>query len=114
MISLRARYISISLACWLACVFAPTRLSAADVVTYRCALAIDSVIAELDSQAENPITQLALARIDEDSGVFVCVRADANTLYVRLQAPDMKPGENKLVFKIDASTYQVLKTTYGP
>lgn len=98
----------------LAAVILPARLNAADVVSFRCALAIDAVIAELDNQATNPVTQQALERVDEDSGEFVCVRADAKILLVRLQAPDMLSTESKLVFTIDARTYKVLKTTYGP
>ncbi len=105
---------AIALALALACGMLPARLVAADVVSYRCALALDAVIAELDSQAKNAVTQKALQRIDEDSGEFVCVLADADTIYVRLQAPDMLSSESKLVFTIDAHSYEVLKTTYGP
>ena len=85
-----------------------------EVISFRCALALDAVVAELDTQAENRITQQALDRIDEDSGEFVCVRADAATIVVRLQSPDMAPTEGKLVFTVDARTYRVLKTYFGP
>lgn len=114
MIPAVARNAAIALALGTAAGVLPDRLSAADVVSFRCALAIDAVISELDSQAKNPVTQQALERVDEDSGEFVCVLADADTILVRLQAPDMLSVESKLVFTIDARTYKVLKTTYGP
>jgi hypothetical protein len=86
----------------------------AEVISFRCALALDAVVAELDTQAENRVTQQALDRIDEDSGEFVCVRADEKTIVVRLQSPDMAPTEGKLIFTVDARTYRVLKTYFGP
>jgi hypothetical protein len=85
-----------------------------EIISFRCALALDAVVAELDTQAENPVTQQALDRIDEDRGEFVCVRADETTIVVRLQSPDMAPTEGKLVFTVDARTYRVLKTYFGP
>lgn len=111
MIPAIARNTAIALIFGLAC---STRLAAADVVSYRCALALDAVLAELNSQAQNPVTQQALERIEEDSGEFVCVLADAKTIFVRLQSPDMVSTDSKLVFIIDARSYEVLKTTYGP
>jgi len=114
MIPAVVRNAAIALACGLACGILPARLAAADVVSFRCALALDAVIAELDSQAQNPVTQQALERIDEDSGEFICILADAKTIFVRLQAPDMVSTDSKLVFTVDARTYEVLKTYYGP
>ncbi len=109
-----ARNAAISLAFGLAAGILPARLTAADVISFRCALAVEAVLAELDKQARNPVTQKALERVGEDNGEFICVRVDADTILMRLQAPDMLPEEGKLVFTIDAHTYKVLKTTYGP
>ena len=114
MIPTFARNLAIALAFGPAAGILPARLSAADVISFRCALAIDAVLSELDKQAKNPVTQKALERANEDTGEFVCVRADADTILVRLQAPNMLPEEGKLVFTIDARTYKVTKTTYGP
>lgn len=114
MIAAVARNSALALAFGLAAGMLPTRLAAADVISFRCALALDAVLGELDKQAKNPVTQKALERAGEDTGEFVCVRADADTILVRLQAPDMLAEEGKLVFTIDARTYEVLKTTYGP
>lgn len=85
-----------------------------ETVSFRCVLAFDAVLAELDRQAENPVTQEALERIDEDRGEFVCVRADAKTIVVRLQSPDLAPTEGRLLFTVDPRTYRVLKTYFGP
>jgi len=97
-------------ACWGARAQQPDE----EVVSFRCTMALDAVISALDSQAGNPVTQQALDRIDEDSGEFVCIRVDAKTIAVRLQTPDMSPTEGKLVFTVDARTYEVLKTYFGP
>lgn len=86
---------------------------AEETVSFRCGLAIDAVIAEMDSQSENPITQEALSRIDEDNGQFVCRFTDDGKIYVRLQTLDMTPADNRLVISLDAATYRVLKTYYG-
>ena len=86
----------------------------AEVVSFRCVLALDAVLAELDRQADNPVIEQALARIDEDRGEFVCARADAATIVVRLQSPDLAPAEGKLVFTVDPATYRVMKTYFGP
>ena len=85
-----------------------------ETVSFSCGLAIDAVIAEMDSQATNPVTQEALDNIDENTGQFVCIQTDRSTIYVRLQSVDMQPTDNKLVFTVDAGRYLVLKTYYGP
>ena len=85
-----------------------------ETVSFRCVLAFDAVLAELDRQAENPVTQQALERIDEDNGQFVCVRANDRTIVVRLQPPDLAPTEGRLIFTVDPATYRVMKTYFGP
>ena len=98
----------------LACPGTHAQQAEPEIISFRCALALDAVVAELDTQAENPVTQQALERIDEDRGEFICVRADQTTIVVRLQSPDMTPTEGRLVFTVDARTYRVLKTYFGP
>lgn len=112
MLSIVTRRLAPALALGFACFAAQAQ--EAEVISFRCTLALDAVIAELDTQASNPVTQQALERIDEDSGEFVCIRADEKTIFVRLQAPGMVATESKLVFTVDARTYEVLKTYYGP
>ena len=85
-----------------------------ETVSFRCVLAFDAVLAELDKQAENPVTQQALERIDEDRGQFVCVRANDETIVVRLLPPDLGPTEGRLIFTVDPATYRVMKTYFGP
>ena len=85
-----------------------------EIVSFRCVLAFDAVLAELDRQAENPVTQQALERIDEERGEFVCVRARDETIVVRLQSPDLAPTEGRLIFTVDPATYRVMKTYFGP
>ena len=97
-----------------ACCGAGAQQADGEVVSFRCTMALDAVISELDRQSSNPVTQQALDRIDEDNGEFVCIRADAKTIAVRLQTPGMSPTESKLVFTVDTRTYKVLKTYYGP
>ena len=86
----------------------------AEIVSFRCSLAIDATFAELDRQAHNPVTQDAMSRIDENSGQFVCIKGHDSKIYVRLQSTDMVPSDNKLVFTIDTRSYKVIKTLYGP
>ena len=84
------------------------------IVSFRCVLALDAVLAELDRQSENLVIKEALERIDEDRGEFVCVHVDAKTIVVRLQSPDLAVTEGKLVFTVDPVTYRILKTYFGP
>lgn len=84
-----------------------------EVVSFRCSLAIDAVIAEMDKQSENLVTQEALSKINEKNGEFVCIQTDDSKMSVRLQYKEMKPTDNRLVFTIDVKTYRVLKTYYG-
>lgn len=98
----------------LACHGVQAQQAEPEIVSFSCALALDAVVAELDTQAENRITQQALERIEVESGEFVCLRADEKTIVVRLQSPDMAPTEGKLIFTVDAQTYRVLKTYFGP
>ncbi len=87
--------------------------SSEEVVSFRCSLAIDAVIAEMDKQAENLVTQEALSQINEKNGEFVCIQTDDSKMFVRLQSKEMKATDNRLVFTIDVNTYRVLKTFYG-
>jgi hypothetical protein len=84
-----------------------------EVVSFRCSLAIDAVIAEMDKQAENLVTQEALSQVNEKNGEFVCIQTDDSKMFVRLQSKEMKATDNRLVFTIDVKTYRVLKTFYG-
>jgi hypothetical protein len=97
-----------------ACCGASAQQSDGQVVSFRCALALDAVIAELDKQTNNPVTRQALERSGEENGEFVCIQGDQRTIIVRLQSPDMGPTEGRLVFSVDARTYKVLKTYFGP
>ncbi len=84
-----------------------------EVVSFKCSLAIDAVIAEMDKQASNPVTQEALSKINDNNGEFVCIQTDESKMYVRLQSKEMTAADNRLVFTIDTKTYSVLKTYYG-
>jgi hypothetical protein len=112
--SVTARRLAIALLAGLAWSAAIAQQAPSEVVSFRCGLALDAVIAELDKQAENPVTQQALERLGEDQGEFVCVRTDDRTIVVYLLARDRSVLEGKLVFTVDARTYEVLKTYYGP
>ena len=85
---------------------------ATEVVSFRCALAIDAALAELDKQV-NPIIGEALSTIDDVNGQLVCIQMSSKEIQVRLQSTDMTSADNRLVFSIDANTYTVLKTFYG-
>ena len=87
--------------------------SPTEVVSFKCGLAIDAVFAALDTQAENPITQEAMAKIDESNGEFVCIPGDGSKIFVRVQSREMTDIENRLVFTVDTSTYRVVKTLFG-
>ena len=92
----------------------PARAQAADeVVSFRCALAIDAVLARLDEDADNKVIREALSDIDDVNGQLVCIAIDAEEIQVRLQSTDMHPNDNRLVFSLDARTYVVNKTFYG-
>jgi len=82
-------------------------------VSFRCALAIDAVLARLDEQTENLVIKQALDRITEQNGQLVCISMNDNEIQVRLQASDMTAADNRLVFSLDAKTYKVRKTYYG-
>ena len=84
-----------------------------ELVSFRCALAIDAVLAKLDESAENLIIQQALASINDDNGQLVCIPINAGEIQVRLQTTDMTRADNRLVFSLDAKTYSVRKTFYG-
>ncbi len=84
------------------------------VISFECGLAIDAVFAEIDRQSNNPVTQEAVASINEKNGQFVCFQTAPNSIYVRLQSKDMKAGDNKLLFLVNTNTYRVSKTFYGP
>ena len=86
---------------------------AEEVVSFRCALAIDAVLSELDNSAENLVIQQALSTIDDVNGQLVCISIDDREIQVRLQSTDMHPNDNRLVFSLDARTYVVKKTFYG-
>jgi hypothetical protein len=90
--------------------------SAEELVSLKCARAIDAALAELDDldqQAENLIIKDVLSNIDDSNGELVCIPMSAAEIQVRLQSTDMGYADNRLVFSIDAKTYTVLKTFYG-
>lgn len=88
-------------------------VSAEEVISFRCGLAIDAVIAEMDKQAGNLVTQEALSKIDDENGEFVCVQTEESKLIVHLQSKQMSATESRLIFTVDPQTYRVLKTYYG-
>jgi hypothetical protein len=87
--------------------------SAEELVSFKCARAIDAALAELDEQAENLVIKEVLSTIDDVNGQLVCIPMSASEIQVRLQSTDMGYSDNRLVFSIDAKTYTVLKTFYG-
>ncbi len=90
--------------------------SAEELVSFKCARAIEAALAkldELDQQAENLVIKDVLSKIDDSNGQLVCIPMSANEIQVRLQSTDMGYSDNRLVFSIDAKTYTVLKTFYG-
>ena len=94
--------------------FAGAQENKVEIVSFRCSLAIDAVFAELDRQADNPVTAEALQKVDENSAEFVCGHVSEDKILVRLQSPDMSATDKKLVFTVDTRTYAVTKTHYGP
>jgi hypothetical protein len=84
-----------------------------ELVSFRCALAIDAVLAKLDEEAQNLVIKQALSTIDDKNGQMVCISMNADEMQVRLQSTDMKDSDNRLVFSLDAKTYKVRKTFYG-
>ena len=87
--------------------------SAEEVVSFRCGLAIDAAIAEMDRQSGNLVTQEALSKINDENGEFVCVQTEQSKLFVRLQSKEMSATESRLIFTVDPRTYRVTKTYYG-
>mgnify|MGYP007062856958 CR=1 FL=1 len=88
-------------------------LGAEELVSFRCALAIKAVFAELDEKSKNLVIQEALSSIDDVNGQLVCIPISANEIQVRLQSSEMSGADNRLVFSLDAKTYVVRKTFYG-
>jgi len=84
-----------------------------ELVSFRCALAIDAVLARLDEQTQNLVIQQALESINDKNGQLVCIYMSADEIQVRLQSTDMTSADNRLVFSLDAKTYSVRKTFYG-
>jgi len=84
-----------------------------ELVSFRCALAIDAVLAELDSNSNNLVIQQALQHIDDVNGQLVCIPMSADEIQVRMQSTEMTGNDNRLVFSLDAKTYKVRKTFYG-
>ncbi len=87
--------------------------AAGELVSFRCARAIDATLAHLDEQAENLIIKEVLSKIDDVNGQLVCIPMSASEIQVRLQSTDMGYFDNRLVLSIDPKTYKVLKTFYG-
>jgi hypothetical protein len=87
--------------------------SAEELVSFKCARAIDAALTQLDEQAENLVIKDVLSKIDDSNGQLVCIPMSAKEIQVRLQSTDMGYSDNRLVFSIDAKTYTVLKTFYG-
>ena len=86
---------------------------AEELVSFRCALAIDAVLAELDNSAENRVIQQALSHINDNNGQLVCITISPSEIQVRLQYTEMANNENRLVLSLDANTYAVNKIFYG-
>ena len=86
---------------------------AGEVVSMKCSLAIEAAIQEMNRQSSNPVVQEALANIDEDDGQFICIRPNNSQIFVRLEAKGMAAEDNKLMFTINAKTYEVERTLYG-
>jgi len=84
-----------------------------EVVSFKCALAIKAVFAELEKLLENPITKEAIGNIDDQNGQFVCIEINPGEIQVRLQSTDLTSADNRLVFALDAATYVVRKTYFG-
>lgn len=84
-----------------------------ELVSFRCALAIDAVLAKLDTSVENLVIQQAMAHINDVNGQMVCIPMSADEIQVRLQSTEMTGNDNRLVFSLDARTYEVRKTFYG-
>ena len=55
----------------------------------------------------------AVPSVDDNNGEFVCIYINPKEIQVRLQSTDMTNADNRLVFALDASTYEVLKTYFG-
>ena len=90
--------------------------SAEELVSLKCARAIDAALTELtelDQQAGNLVIKDVLSKIDDSNGQLVCIPMSTKEIQVRLQSTDMGYTDNRLVFSIDAKTYTVLKTFYG-
>ena len=87
--------------------------AAGELVSFRCARAIDATLAHLEEQAENLVIKEALSKIDDVNGQLVCIPMSAREIQVRLQSTDMNYSDNRLVLSIDPETYKVLKTFYG-
>ncbi len=84
-----------------------------ELVSFRCALAIDAVFKELENLSENPVTKEAMDGINDTNGEFVCFYIKPGEIQVRLQSTDMEYSANRLVFAVDANTYVILKTYFG-
>ena len=102
----------------LALMFFLSGLQAADddleIVSFRCSLVIEAVFDELDKQVDNPVTQEAINKIDENTAQLACIKGKGSKMHVRLLLPDMLPTDNKLTFTVDTRTYRVTKTVFGP
>lgn len=59
--------------------------SSEELVSFRCALAIDAVLEELDSNSDNLVIQQALQHIDDVNGQLVCIPMSADEIQVRMQ-----------------------------
>jgi len=86
---------------------------AEEIVSFRCALAIDAVLAELDSEVTNLVIQEAMSSIDDKTGQLVCISINRDEIQVRVQSTEMHANDNRLVFSLDDRTYVVRKTFYG-
>ncbi len=100
-------------ACALALTFTGSAVAVEEVVSFKCSLAIDAAIKEMDAQSGNLVIRDALEAIDENNGQFVCIPADDSVIFVRLQSTQMSTQDNRLVFTVDTRSYKVLKTFFG-
>ena len=93
--------------------FPVNSLASEQIISMKCALAIDAAFEELDSQINNPVTQQALSEISEKDGQFICNQPNDSVIYLRLENISMTAADNKLVLTVDARTLKVMKTYYG-
>ena len=86
---------------------------AGEVVSLKCGYAIGAAVKKMEQQVNNIMIQEALNKVDENNDEFICVKPDDKRIYIRLQSKEMSAKDSKLLFTIDAHSYEVMKTHYG-